>query len=316
MKTRLLFLVIAFSVISTKGFADNKDVQRLLQEDAYDRALVVLNKQLSNSPRNAEVLFLKGVTLAKMARFNDAELVFSGLIEKHPELPEPYNNLAVIYAERGNFQEAEKVLGKAISKHRNYTALHDNLNKLYSKIATKVYDNVLMLVSKSYESQIKLALIDELLSVPDAGVAEARLVSNEVKKSLALPLVETKKVEVKPESVAVRASLEIELAVTDWANAWSAQDIDKYLQAYSTALILPRKLNFSQWKDQRKDKLSKPKFIEVSLSNVKIVLNNDREAVVKFVQKYRADKYQDKVRKKLIMSKSNGMWLIVKERSY
>ncbi|ORU89916.1 MAG: hypothetical protein A6F71_02830 [Cycloclasticus sp. symbiont of Poecilosclerida sp. M] len=84
-------------------------------------------------------------------------------------------------------------------------------------------------------------------------------------------------------------SVELELAVNNWASAWVAQDFDKYLQSYSTALILPPNLEFSQWKVSRKKKLSKPKFIEVLLSDVKVVLNSNNEAVVRFVQRYRSN---------------------------
>jgi len=142
------------------------------------------------------------------------------------------------------------------------------------------------------------------------------LASNEAKLTLVTPSEVTQLDARKRLDEEIKARAEIEFAVTNWADFWSAQDVDKYLKAYSVALVLPPKLTRSQWIASRKERLSKPEFIEVSLSNMVIVFDSDDDAIVDFIQKYRSNTYQDQVRKKLIMRNNNGSWLIVKEMSY
>ena len=40
---------------------------------------------------------------------------FSALIEDYPELPEPYNNLAVLYAQKGEYEGARIALESAVN---------------------------------------------------------------------------------------------------------------------------------------------------------------------------------------------------------
>jgi len=47
-----------------------------------------------------------------------------------PELPEPYNNLAVLYAARGDHDGARDALLRAISTHPSYATAHENLGDI------------------------------------------------------------------------------------------------------------------------------------------------------------------------------------------
>jgi tetratricopeptide (TPR) repeat protein len=46
--------------------------------------------------------------------------VFSKLTEDYPELPEPYNNLAVLYAQQKQYDKARTALEMAIRIHPGY----------------------------------------------------------------------------------------------------------------------------------------------------------------------------------------------------
>lgn len=70
---------------------------------------------------------------------SEAVLALSKMIKDFPALPEPYNNLAVIYAEQGDYGKAQSALRAALSTHPSYAVVHDNLNTLYSSMAEEAY---------------------------------------------------------------------------------------------------------------------------------------------------------------------------------
>jgi len=107
----------------------------------------------------------------------------------------------------------------------------------------------------------------------------------------------------------------VELAVNNWANAWSAQDVDTYLLNYAQEFIPPKRLNRAAWENDRRKRLLRPSFIKVTLSNMKINLHGKDYAEVKFTQKYQSDTYGDKVNKEILMRKVEDKWLITQERT-
>ena len=50
----------------------------------------------------------------ELGKTNDAIMTFQSLTEDYPELPEPYNNLAVLYSSKGQFEKARVALELAI----------------------------------------------------------------------------------------------------------------------------------------------------------------------------------------------------------
>ena len=67
----------------------------------------------------------------------DAEHEFNGLIEEFPELPEPYNNLAVVRAAQGNLEGARDALEAAIRSVPDYAVAYQNLGDLYLQLAAQ-----------------------------------------------------------------------------------------------------------------------------------------------------------------------------------
>ena len=58
--------------------------------------------------------FLKGVILTEQNKTGEAIKVFTALTEDYPELPEPYNNLAVLYASQQQYDKSRQALELAI----------------------------------------------------------------------------------------------------------------------------------------------------------------------------------------------------------
>ena len=86
--------------------------------------------------------------LTEQNKTDDAIKVFTELTEDYPELPEPYNNLAVLYATQGEYDKARKALEMAIRTHPSYAIAHENLGDIYATLASQAYDKALQLDSE------------------------------------------------------------------------------------------------------------------------------------------------------------------------
>ncbi|RKZ48599.1 MAG: hypothetical protein DRQ48_02415 [Gammaproteobacteria bacterium] len=336
-KIKLFSIIILSSILVTSVAANNEEIQRMIQQGSFKKALVLAEEQLAINPDETQTLFLKGLILARMDRLKESAAVFIRLTEEHPELPEPYNNLAVVYAASGDYDKAEAALRQAINTHPSYATAHENLGDIYAKMASQAYNNALKLDSNNQETKEKLSMISDLITTPEQ-VAVAR--KTEVKRpdpesvaqNKSKPAVKSEKIELKSEPIQAKiepepkvmlepsfdkeaARKEVITAVNLWANAWSAKDVENYVNSYSTKFVPPNKLSRSRWQEQRRVRLTKPRYIKVKLDNIMIEILRQDLALVGFVQTYQSDNYKDQVNKQLLLNKVDGVWLISKEES-
>jgi tetratricopeptide (TPR) repeat protein len=92
--------------------------------------------------------------------------IFRQLNQDYPELPEPYNNLAVLYAGQGDLDKARIALEMAIRTNPSYAAAHENLGDVLLQLASQSYAKGLQYEPRSASIPNKLALIRNLLSPP------------------------------------------------------------------------------------------------------------------------------------------------------
>ena len=160
-------LLAAVLTLSHAGMAradEIQDVSKMVRAGQYDQAMQRADAYLATKPRNAaQMRFLKGLILTEQNKTSDAIAVFQRLSEDFPELPEPYNNLAVLYASQGQFDKARTALEMAIRTHPSYATAHENLGDVYAKLASQAYDRALQLDSSNSAAQTKLALIRDLV---------------------------------------------------------------------------------------------------------------------------------------------------------
>ena len=160
-------LAISFAA---PAFADNlPDVQRLIKQGQYPQALEKVDAYLSSRPKDAQGRFLKGLIFTEMNKPADAIGVFTKLSEDYPELPEPYNNLAVLYAQQKQYDKARTALEMAIRTHPSYAIAYENLGDVYAKLASQAYDKALQLDNSNSTTQNKLALIRDLITTSGKG---------------------------------------------------------------------------------------------------------------------------------------------------
>lgn len=160
-------LAIGFAV---PAFADNlPEVQRLIKQGQYPQALEKVDAYLSSRPKDAQGRFLKGLIFTEMNKPAEAIAVFTKLSEDYPELPEPYNNLAVLYAQQKQYDKARTALEMAIRTHPSYAIAYENLGDVYAKLASQAYDKALQLDNSNAATQNKLALIRDLITTSGKG---------------------------------------------------------------------------------------------------------------------------------------------------
>ena len=314
---------------------DLREAQRLYSQGKVQPALEKIDGFLKALPRDPQGRFLKGLLLTEQKRLPEAIQVFTGLTEDFPELPEPYNNLAVLYASQGNYDKAKSALELAIHTHPSYATAHENLGDIYAQLASRAYDRALVLDKNNATAQVKLAMVKDLFSSQKtAGTARPEPVKprpEPVKIDPPLKPEPAKTVEARPEPkaapkpaeprpapppVAAPASEEqakVTAAIEGWARAWSSKDVKGYLGAYAPDFEVPGGEERATWEKQRAERIQKPKSIEVGVK-VQSLQVSGSEATATIRQSYKSDTLKNTTTKTLRLVKSGERWLIKQER--
>jgi tetratricopeptide (TPR) repeat protein len=161
----LRLLTLAAALMFSLAHADEyADVAQLVRSGKLPEALSKADQYLATKPRDPQMRFLKGVIQRDTGKTTDAIATFTRLTEDFPELPEPYNNLAVLYAGQSQFDKARTALEMAIRTNPSYATAHENLGDVYAKLASQAYNKALQLDASNVGVPPKLALIRELFS--------------------------------------------------------------------------------------------------------------------------------------------------------
>ena len=88
---------------------------------------------------SAESLFSDAVALAEQGKNDEALAILNRLMADYPELPEPYNNAAVLYAKKKEWQRAMETLKIAIAANPQFARAHQNLGFLYLELARQAF---------------------------------------------------------------------------------------------------------------------------------------------------------------------------------
>lgn len=162
-KTVALSSLVA-ALFAAPAFADDySDVTKFMRAGQYTEALSRADAFLTKNPRDAQMRFLKGVILTEQNKSADAITVFTKLTEDFPGLPEPYNNLAVLYAASGQYEKARVALDSAIRTNPSYATAYENLGDVHAKLASQAYDKALQLDSANSAAKSKLTLVRSLV---------------------------------------------------------------------------------------------------------------------------------------------------------
>jgi Flp pilus assembly protein TadD len=134
-------------------------IQRLMEANQSGDALARADAVLGKNPRDAQVRFLRAVILTDQKKLPEATAALEALNQDFPELPEPYNNLAVLHAGQGRHDVARRLLLQAIEVAPGYATAHENLGDLYVAMAGESYARAARLVpdNRALATKLKLA---------------------------------------------------------------------------------------------------------------------------------------------------------------
>jgi len=335
--TRRIALALSLALAAAVVHADElQDITRMMRQGQLPQSLERVDKFLAGKPRDAQGRFLKGLILTEMNRPSEAVQVFQKLSEDYPELPEPYNNLAVLYASQGQYEKARTALESSIRTHPSSATAHENLGDIYAKLASQAYDKALQLDSANTGAKTKLAMIGELIGggartaraparaepvkvaeappAKAADVAKAGVAASAAKSGAEPKAAAPKAAEAEAKAGAGAETDALVKTVRAWASAWAKKDVPAYLAHYAKDFKTPKGESRGDWEKARKQRISAPKKIEVEIESPKVSISGDNAASVSFRQVYRSDVVKATGTKTLVMVKSNGKWLIHEER--
>ncbi|HXU43063.1 MAG TPA: tetratricopeptide repeat protein [Burkholderiales bacterium] len=309
MRVSATLLAVVLGVALPALADDLDDASKLLKAGQREQALERVNRVLAQKSGDPKARFLKGIILTEQGNTKDAIEIFTKLTQDYPNLPEPYNNLAVIYAGQGQYDKARTALEQSIRTHPSYATAYENLGDVYAKLASQAYDKALQLDKANTGAQNKLSLARELVGGPATAIAAA--------KEPAKPTVAAAVAEKPTEKPAAQAAnpAEILKAVNEWAQAWSKKDVDAYLAAYAKDFKTPGGEARPDWEKTRRARIEAPKSIAVGIEQAKVTMAGNDQASVTFRQSYRSDKLKSSSRKTLVMTRADGRWLIREEKS-
>ncbi len=116
------------------------EVQALMARGEWAAALNVAQTAVAKDPRNAQAGFLQGVVLMEMQRNDEALAAFTRFSQAYPELPEPYNNIALIHVRAGRLEPARQALETALRNDPGHRAARANLGEVHLMLAVQAWE--------------------------------------------------------------------------------------------------------------------------------------------------------------------------------
>ena len=134
------FVLAAAVPLRAQTAQDLRDVEKLFRGGDATVAMQRADKAIAERPRDASMRFLRAVMLTELQRTTEAIDALNKLIEDFPDLPEPYNNLAVLLAAQGRIDAARELLETALRHDPGYAVAHENLGDVFVRLALRAFE--------------------------------------------------------------------------------------------------------------------------------------------------------------------------------
>jgi tetratricopeptide (TPR) repeat protein len=322
----MAFIVGSTLALPSLAAADDyAAIKQALTTGQTKDALTLVKAARDKQPKDVQLMFFEGVINAQLGESRAAIGIFERMAKDYPELPEPHNNLGVLYAARGDLEKAKAAFERAIFTNPAYATAHQNVADIYAAMARKNYGQALQVGSDGKAVPPQMTLLGSLTGKTTAtGKVTPPVVVLKTPEPEPAPTVVAKVEEPKPAPAAAPTPLPkpddttaantaaVEQAVNAWAKAWAARDVKAYLAAYGTAFKPDNGKSRSAWEAERESRIAPRKRIAVTLSNVRITLD-DKGALVRFKQRYESDTFNGTSQKRLRLVSENGRWVITDE---
>jgi hypothetical protein len=293
-------LIILFVLILSCGtvFAASSiaDLKKLIDQENYSEAAETGEELLLKHPGHARIQFLTAYAYQYNQQNWKAAQHYKKVILQHPELPEPRNNLAMIYIDDGDYDKASRLLVDAINTRKSYAVAYQNLNRIYTSMASEAYKQALGESGEPPKQKpvIKLTALSELGSADQGTNRETSLTQD--------TLVD----------IANFETLLIE-QVINWAKAWGSKDVDTYVGFYSSEYRRDFETH-ADWVENRRARIGQSEIIKIGISNVQIRAQSENRAIIEFEQSYDSPNYADRVIKRLALIRTGSLWKITDEK--
>lgn len=309
---KVLFLFVALSFISCfSASASISELKALIENKHFSKAQIMGEKLLLKQPNSPVTLFFTALAMQQQNQLSKAKVLYLKAINTEPTFIESYNNLAHIYVIEKDYKKATEILTQALKAQSNTATAYDNLSAIYKYLASQAYLKVLDNGSQKTKTKpLKTKLITALSIKNEASTP---LVTAKVNIPKASPQTKTAtKQTIQNKSAEKEASNKlIQDTILAWAKDWQNKRFEAYT-SYYIANYAPKQQTHQQWLNHRKKRIVRPDPIQVKVSNFDIVFKNAK-AYVNFDQAFKSNNYQDKVRKRMHLIKSDTGWKISSE---
>ncbi len=311
-------IILCCLLVSPVVFAADS-MQQLIVQKQYAKAILSGAQTLRQTPKDPDTRFLTAYAYQMTGKSDKAIKMYEDLIRDEPQLPEPRNNLAMIFLEQGDYDRASQLLVSAINTRINYAIAYNNLSQVYKGIASEAYRRAISQTSEpaKYTHDIELTAITRL---DDSSAEPQTQIASLPTSKPVLP-----KTTVKEEPVAEVASATPSLVnvanldtlmiekVMSWANSWSSKDFDNYTASYAPD-YRDRFNTHAQWVKHRRGRILRPGDIKVEVSGFSVKQRSSNKVTVDFTQAFSSPSYSDRVVKRLDFERVGNQWKIAKER--
>ena len=138
-------------------------VERLLKQNRPAQAVELAEIGINRNPRNAQLQFMRSIGLERLGRTEEAAKSLRSLIAAYPEIPEPYNNLAVIEAGFGNLEDSVRLLNQALTINPEFATARKNLGDVYLALAIESYEKAAPVLTGNDALQTRLKTLKRLV---------------------------------------------------------------------------------------------------------------------------------------------------------
>lgn len=160
----MLTLAVTCALLPPALADEPAEVGELLRAGRVAEARAKVDQFLAAKPRDPQMRFLRGVIQTDTGQLDEAVQTFTQLVQDYPELPEPYNNLAVLQAGQGQLEKARAALEMAIRLNPGYATAYENLGDVHARLASQFYRRAQELDPANASVRPKLTLVRQLLA--------------------------------------------------------------------------------------------------------------------------------------------------------
>lgn len=136
----LLTALASLPVAAAPAADDLAGAQRLWLAGQRTQAADQVEQALARAPDDLQLRFTLGVMRMDLGERAKALEIFTRITQDFPDLADPYNNLAVLYAADGRLDEAQAALQQALRLQPDHAQAQENLGDVLVRLALRAYE--------------------------------------------------------------------------------------------------------------------------------------------------------------------------------